>query len=332
MPATTQPHLSALHIETPAPERPLPLVLAPDPNANPDLVAAIHSNKQTLEQLLLQAGALLFRGFDIASPERLDQVVRVFSGQPMEYRERSSPRHEVSQRIFTSTDHPPSQKIFLHNEHSYSKIVPLRLYFCCSQAATSGGETPLADVRRVYARLPSRILERFDQVGWMYVRNFNDGFGLTWQTVFQTDDPAAVENYCRANTIRFEWKSGERLRTHQVRPVVALHPKSDERVWFNHATFFNVSTLPPALRLDLLELFAEEDLPNNTYYGDGSPIETSVLDELRVAYEAEERTFSWQRGDLLLIDNMLTAHARNPFTGPRQILVAMAEPHTRFDF
>ena len=27
----------------------------------------------------------------------------------------------------------------------------------------------------------------------MYVRNFGDGFGLDWRTVFQTDDRAAVE-------------------------------------------------------------------------------------------------------------------------------------------
>jgi hypothetical protein len=32
----------------------------------------------------------------------------------------------------------------------------------------------------------------------------------------------------------------------------------------------------------------------------------------------------WRRGDLLLIDNMLTAHGRRPCTGDRRVLVAMS--------
>jgi hypothetical protein len=63
----------------------------------------------------------------------------------------------------------------------------------------------------------------------------------------------------------------------------------------------------------------------NTYYGDGSPIEPKVLDQLRAAYNAETVSFPWQKGDLLMLDNMLVAHGRSPFVGPRQILVGMAE-------
>lgn len=34
--------------------------------------------------------------------------------------------------------------------------------------------------------------------------------------------------------------------------------------------------------------------------------------------------FKWQRGDILVLDNVLTAHGRRPFVGPREILLAMA--------
>jgi len=135
-----------------------------------------------------------------------------------------------------------------------------------------------------------------------------------------------VEAYCRSNAIEVEWKDGDRLRTRQVRPVMARHPRTREMVWFNHATFFHVSTLEPSLRDLFLIGFDEEELPNNTYYGDGSPIEPSVLDELRQAYRQEMVAFPWQKGDILMLDNMLTSHGRAPFVGPRKVVVGMAEP------
>jgi hypothetical protein len=159
----------------------------------------------------------------------------------------------------------------------------------------------------------------------MYVRNFGDGFGLSWQNAFQTTRRAVVEQYCRNNDIDFEWKANNRLRTRQVRRAVALHPRTRQESWFNHLTFFHVTTLEPVVRDSLLAEFGEEDLPNNTYYGDGTEIEDSVLAELREAYAAEAIMFPWQAGDVLMLDNMLTAHGRSPYVGPRKVAVGMAE-------
>ncbi|HCF26247.1 MAG TPA: taurine catabolism dioxygenase TauD, partial [Cyanobacteria bacterium UBA11049] len=248
-----------------------------------------------------------------------------------EYRDRSSPRHEVGEKIYTSTDYPAEQSIFLHNEGTYWLTWPLKIYFSCLIAAQQGGETPIADCRKIFQRIHPQIREKFIEKKVLYVRNYNDGFGLTWQTVFQTRDKAVVEEYCRRNAIEFEWKDGERLRTRQVRQAVAKHPKTGELVWFNHATFFHVSTLEPTLRDALLAEFREEDLPNNTYYGDGSPIEPEVLEELRAAYQQEMVLFPWQQGDLLMLDNMSVAHGRSPFVGTRKVVVGMAEPFTNPD-
>jgi alpha-ketoglutarate-dependent taurine dioxygenase len=190
---------------------------------------------------------------------------------------------------------------------------------------TQGGETPIADCRKVFERIDPKVRQRFIEKGWMLVRNFGDGLSLSWQSVFQTEDRSAVEAYCRQAGIETEWH-GDRLRARQVRRAVAQHPATGEMVWFNHAAFFHVSTLESSTREVLLAGLAEEDLPNNTYYGDGSPIELSALDEIREAYRIEMVSFAWQPGDILMLDNMLVAHGRNPYAGPRKILVAMSEP------
>jgi alpha-ketoglutarate-dependent taurine dioxygenase len=306
----------------------LPLLVEPAV-AGLDLATWAGANRERLAELLSRHGGLLFRGFGVAAPEDLERFITAVSGASLEYRERSSPRTAVAGKIYTSTDYPPSYPIFLHNENSYQSQWPLRIFFCCRRPAENGGQTPLADCRRVLARIDPAVRQRFGRLGWMYVRNFGDGFGLPWQTVFQTDDRGQVEQHCRRNGIEVEWKEGNRLRTRAVRPALARHPRTGETLWFNHATFFHVSTLEPDVVAALLAELAESELPTNTFYGDGSPIEPEVLDQLREAYRRETVSFDWQQGDLLMLDNMLVAHGRAPFTGRREILVGMAEPVTR---
>jgi alpha-ketoglutarate-dependent taurine dioxygenase len=306
----------------------LPLVLRPTVD-DVNLAAWATLNQSFLQEKLLHYGALLFRGFNVKTADEFSEVCRAISGELIEYRERSSPRSSVAEKIYTSTDYPPDQAIFPHNEHSYSLTFPLRLYFFCETPALAGGETPLVDTRKVFQRLDERVRERFKERKWMYVRNFGDGFGLSWETAFQTSDKQVVERYCRDSGIEVEWKENNRLRTRQVREPMIEHPQTGESIWFNHITFFHITTLEPSIRETLLSAFATDDLPHNSYYGDGNAIEPEVVAQLREAYLQEMILFAWQRGDVLLLDNILTAHARAPYVGPRKILVAMAQPYTR---
>lgn len=305
----------------------LPLLMRPQLEGV-DLRAWAATNRRTIEGLLDTHGAILFRGFELPELSDFTGVVRAMSSEPLEYHERSSPRTHVAERVYTSTEYPADQPIFLHNENSYAHTFPAKLFFWCALAPVDRGATPIADCRQVFEAIAPEVRERFIRQHVLYVRNFGEHLGLPWQTAFGTSDRALVDGLCREAGYEVQWSGTGALRTRRVGPAVVRHPRTGESTWFNHATFFHVSTLPGPVRDALLAQCGEDELPNNTYYGDGSPIEPPVLDMLREAYHRATVTLPWQNGDVLLLDNMLTAHGREPFTGPRQIRVAMTEPCT----
>jgi alpha-ketoglutarate-dependent taurine dioxygenase len=305
--------------------RHLPLVLQPQA-ANLDLPEWAGGNRAYIETALGRYGAILFRGFNLKSAQDFERFISAVSGEVLEYNERSSPRSQISGRIYTSTDYPPDKRIFLHNEQSYNLVFPMKIFFFCAQRPGMGGETPIADTRRVFDRIAGEIGSRFIEKKYLYVRNFGDGFGLSWQEAFQTEQRSEVEAYCLHNQIECEWKAGNRLRTKQVREVALRHPKTGEWVWFNHLTFFHFTTLDREIQEELLKSFAEEDLPNNTYYENGLRIEAEVMERLRAAYQKEMVKFVWEEGDVLMLDNLLVAHGREPYVGERRVAVGMADP------
>jgi alpha-ketoglutarate-dependent taurine dioxygenase len=307
------------------PESALPLVVEPTIEGVA-LSPWVEGHRDSIAGDLTKHAALLFRGFSLMSVSEFETFITAVSGDVMDYSYRSTPRSVVSGRIYTSTEYPPDQSIPLHAEMAYASSWPLKIFFFCVQPAEHGGETPVADNRRVFERIDPAVRERFMRDGVMYVRNYGEDLDLPWQDVFQTTERSAVESYCRAAGIEFEWKRGGGLRTRQVCQAVLSHPRTGEMTWFNQAHLFHVSSLSPEYRASLLALFDPEDLPRNAFYGDGSAIEASALDAVRDAYDREQVPVAWKEGDVLLVDNVLAAHGRMPFSGARSVVVGMSEP------
>jgi alpha-ketoglutarate-dependent taurine dioxygenase len=204
----------------------------------------------------------------------------------------------------------------------------MRILFGCLLPAEQGGATPIADCRKVLARLSPATVSRFEEKQVMYERHYGEGLGLPWQEVFQTQDRAVVEEHCRRSQIQWEWKDEQRLHTVQVRPAIRTHPVTGERTWFNHGLFFHVTSLAADVREQLRGVVSEDEMPYQTRYGDGTEMESEVLAEIRQAYEAEKVRFNWETGDVLLLDNMLVAHGRDAYEGDRKVVVAMGEQAT----
>jgi alpha-ketoglutarate-dependent taurine dioxygenase len=305
----------------------LPLIVEPTLEGV-NLITWASNNLEFIEKKTLDHGGILFRNFDIGGVPGLEQLATAVAGELLDYSYWSTPRSRVSGKVYTSTEYPANQSIPLHNEMSYARNWPMKIWFHCVQVAWQGGETPLADSRKVLRRVSSRTAERFKQKQVMYVRNYSKGLDLPWQTVFQTNDRLDVERQCRSFGIQFEWRGDDCLRTRQLCQAIATHPKTGDRVWFNQAHLFHCSNLGTELTECLLSIATEEELPRNACYGDGSPIEQSCLDEIREAYLQEEITIPWQQGDVLMLDNMLSSHGRKPFRGPRKVVVVMADSYS----
>lgn len=275
-------------------------------------------------EILLDIGGVLFRGFRVTTPLDLKKFAASFGWPLVDYEFGSTPRMRVFQGIYTSTEYPPHQHIPLHNEQSYTGQWPSHIWFHCLKPSLTGGETPIADSRQVFQRIPPALREEFMARGLLYVRNYGGGLDLPWQKVFNTEDRGEVERYCEQQGIEWEWKADGELRTRQRCQAAIQHPVTGEWTWFNQAHLFHVSALEPAVRASLLQTLDEADLPRNVYFGDGVSIPDAALEQIRAIYQQTAVAFPWQAGDVLMLDNLLVAHGRRPFNGERKVIVAMA--------
>jgi alpha-ketoglutarate-dependent taurine dioxygenase len=306
----------------------LPVLITPAYAGEP-LLDALPRLRETIESHVATVGGVLLRGFDVPSVDAFRGFAAGFGHPLLSYEFGSTPRTEVGGGVYTATEYPSHQSIPLHNEQAYTRMWPMKAWFHCVTAALEQGETPIADSRAIYRRMSPAIRERF-AAGILYVRNYGE-FDVPWQSVFNTAQPAEVEAFCRKAGIDWEWKPDGELRTTQLCQGVETHPVTGEKVWFNQAHLFHVSNLQPEVRESLEDMLAMEDLPRNTYFADGSTIPDGLLDEVRAVLDAETVSFRWQAGDVLMLDNMLVAHARAPFKGPRKVVVAMAQSHSNLN-
>jgi alpha-ketoglutarate-dependent taurine dioxygenase len=316
--------VAAAPLESTLADGALAALAASSPGAS--LLDFARTHRARVREVLREHGAVVLRGHELGDAPLLGEVVDALFAHRVRYSERSSPRSLLSDGVYTSTDHPADQPIVLHNEQSYTLDWPLRILFYCRVAPIDRGATPVADGRRVLADLDPDVVAEFARRGVMYRRTYLPGVGVSWHDAFQTRDRTEADAFCRARGIATTWVSDQHLRTRQVRPALRRHPETGELLWFNHALFFHVTSVPPDLARGLAEGLAVDDYPTNTCFGDGAPFPADVLAHLRATIGRHTVAFPWRAGDLLILDNMRFAHGREPYSGPRQIFTAMADP------
>src|SRR6266700_6035108 len=185
-------------------------------------------HRDALRAAVAEHGSLLVRGLGLRDAAEIEAVFRRLASLMIE-KEAFAPRRSYAHGVYSSSKWPPNQPMCMHHELSYALQFPGLMLFACLIAPTAGGATPVADSPAVLRALPTELVERFERVGWLLIRNYNDDIGASIAGAFATDDRSAVESYCRANAIRFEWQPDGALRTWQRRSAIVAHPLTGQR-------------------------------------------------------------------------------------------------------
>ncbi|MDZ5650800.1 non-ribosomal peptide synthetase [Nitrospirillum sp. BR 11828] len=304
-----------------------PVVLEPaagglDPSGlDPSAWAA--ANRPLIDGLLARHAGILFRGFDLPGPQAFEGFAEAMEPGGLFGGYGDLPKKEGGRNTYRSTPYPERQMILFHNESAHLDRWPRKQWFYAEQVAPVGGCTPIVDGREMLRRLPADLVADLERRGLLYVRTFTPRLDVSWRDFFKTGDRDAVTARCAAGGIECRWLDPETPQTRSRGPAVIRHPLTGERSFFNQVQLHHPHCLEADVREDLLDLVGLDRFPRNVLYGDGTPIPDAVMARIGEAYEACAVRFDWRNGDVVMLDNMLAAHARDPYEGPRRIVVAM---------
>lgn len=318
----------------------LPLVIEPaQAFSKTECLNMIRSNQEYFKDCLLKYGGILFRGFPLEVADDFGAVIRQLNaGKFVDYIGGDSPRNKIKDGIYTSTEAPPSIKIPLHNELSFVKHYPKHIYFFCETPSPTGGETIIADARKVYKGVNAAIRQRFVDRGLKYVScyyyksqvmnllNKMQRSHKSWIHVFETECKKEVEQKCKEHEFEFQWAKNDWLKISQLRPAVMPHPETKEMVWFNQAHLYDFNPrLLGNWRYVGAKLFycRPHTKLHEIYHSDHTPIARRDLYHVMDVLDENTIAFPWQKGDLMVLDNVLTMHGRATFKGKRRVLTAM---------
>jgi len=296
--------------------------------------AWLQEHRDAITTQLHDAGAILFRNVAMRDTNEFRELCQSISGDLKNYVGGDSPRREISDQVYTSTEYAAEHEIRLHNELCYADWCPDWVFFGCLIAPERGGETHLGDGRQLFRLIDPVIRGRFIDRGIKYLQVLRDaddkpGPGKTWQDTFETRSREVVEWRLKNSQISFQW-TDHGLKTSAFHDAVVIHPVTGHMCWHNQADHWHRDLL--SIKDSTHESAATEKSPtsgtehpgHHVTFGDDSEIDVDDLLHIRSVASQCEVMFRWQEADFLIIDNTSTLHGRKPFSGQRRIVVAMA--------
>jgi len=169
-----------------------------------DLAAFLGTNKAAVDAALADAGALLFRGFDVVDADAFDAAIGGYGEDGFTYEESLSNavRVNVTPRVFTANEAPPETEIHLHHEMAQTPIYPSKLFFYCEIAPDEGGATPVCRSDWLLGQLERDapdLVARFAAEGVRYTNvmpaddDAGSGQGRSWRSTLGVANQAEAE-------------------------------------------------------------------------------------------------------------------------------------------
>ena len=320
-----------------------PLVFTPRRGrAGPDaLGAAIDSWRPEFEACLLSHGAVLFRGFEIRTPEAFERFAGQVAPTFTDYKGGKGTRPHVVGNVYKSTLARRFVPIPLHCEMSYLRRFPRKVFFYCHVAPDRGGQTPIADMAAAWCRIDPAVREAFVEKGVRLThvapRTGRRKTVRNWPEMLGAEDRDGAEAACREVGLEWTWLPDGAVRLTSLSPAAQEHPETGTPVWFNHAHMLHDSWSWEFRRLRrrlLAGVLAAGErrrrrrgtwrrLPCHATFGDGEEIPPEAMCHVREVLWDHAVLFDWQPGDVLVLDNARMAHGRMPFGGRREVYVTM---------
>jgi Taurine catabolism dioxygenase TauD, TfdA family len=279
----------------------------------------------TIRSRVLTNGAALVRGLPLKDRADVALARDALSVFPFRSTEKFGHRKEGEDAVVSPIWWPEERELCPYQEESFSIVVPGTVLMGYIQPPQMGGEVLLSDARQISRHLPLALVDRIKEHGWIMTRVFYPRFGISWQDAFDCLDREDLSFLLAREGIAHEWLEDGTLRTWRRRPAFRRHPISGEECWFNQLAFLNSGSLEARYR-ELLSLAFGDDLPVDTALGDGQPLSAQDLLAIQGAYDATTIRLACRAGDLLIIDNILTAQGRNPFAGHAEYWIAFGDP------
>ena len=339
---------------------PYPLVVRPKHDSSIYfLTGFVNNNRGWLDSQLTQYGAILFRGFGLNTTDQVETAIQALEPYLSDTYRGTSPRsaQDGTKYVFSSAEVPSHFPIAQHLEMSFLPALPRRVFFSALQAPQlTGGETALADFRQVYRAIPKTLREKMLSKKLRYTRTLHRrGFRWSpdvasqksWSEVYGTNDKAKVEEIAKEEGIPMRWGRKDSIVSQYESNAFERHPQTGEMTWFNHAQVFHWTSFPAELwyafrRTKDLRFFfhsaaiwvfsifwyglLRRRMALNVTFGDGSAISIREMQQIRKAIHKNMVLNRWEKGDLVMIDNLSTSHGRQPtYDHGRRVVVAWSD-------
>lgn len=241
----------------------------------------------------------------------------------------------LAPNVAPANESPKETQIFSHNESDEVPHAPEYVFFYGHRAAKSGGETPIASslelFRRAQQEIPEfvgRLAEKgiLSRITYKADRQYRGGSTLRQafgKAIRDGDDEATrrakveaqIARYGRGRHTTWEWTDdGGVVLTHRL-PAIRTQPGTGLPTLFTGLGAYSSTARAHG---------GSRDSTSQQLFGDGTPIPEAHLDRLAEITDEVRVLHKWQCGDILVYDNIIAQHGREPWQGEQSDRVVMA--------